>query len=97
MEKRINVVVKEPGKPAERRTIDNTLEALQQLVGGYIETVTFASDVLAIVNEEGRLLGLPESGVMGLVGTVVFVRPKKENFASLKEIDAGIHLDFLGE
>lgn len=38
--------------------IPNDLHTLQELVGGYIETVTLATDVCIICNEEGRLLGL---------------------------------------
>lgn len=44
MDKKIRVLVKEPGKEAELREIPNTLEDLQCIVGGYIETVTFAED-----------------------------------------------------
>ena len=38
-------------------TIPNTLEALQDAVGGYIETVTLFEGVVMIVDEEGRLKG----------------------------------------
>ena len=41
--------------------IDNKLEKLQELVGGYIETVTMTMDSCIIVNEEGRILGLPHN------------------------------------
>lgn len=34
MEEKIRVIFKEPGKPAEVREIPNTLEALQEAVGG---------------------------------------------------------------
>ncbi|WP_302645006.1 DUF3846 domain-containing protein [Dysosmobacter sp.] len=34
---------------------------MQAAVGGYIETVTFASDAVVICNEEGRLQGLPHN------------------------------------
>lgn len=44
-EKQILAVVKEPGQsPRVEPLFDNTLEAFQQAVGGYIETVTIASD-----------------------------------------------------
>ena len=36
----ISVYVKMPGKPPEKQTIPNTLEALQGIVEGYIETTT---------------------------------------------------------
>lgn len=35
----VRVLYKEPGKPAEFRTIENTLKAFQHLVGGYIEVM----------------------------------------------------------
>jgi hypothetical protein len=41
--------------------IDNKLEKLQELVGGHIETVTMTMDSCIIVNEEGRILGLPHN------------------------------------
>ena len=41
------------------KTIDNTLEAFQQLEGGYIETDHVGQGVIAIVNEDGIALDLP--------------------------------------
>lgn len=35
------------------------LKELQNLVGGYIETIPVATDQLMVVNEEGKLLKLP--------------------------------------
>lgn len=39
--------------------VPNRLKTLQQIVGGYIETVTIADDACVICNEDGRLQGLP--------------------------------------
>jgi len=39
--------------------IDNTLEAFQQAVGGYIETVNLNGDELVVCNEDGINLKLP--------------------------------------
>ena len=36
-----------------------TLEYMQEVVGGYIEIVTFPDRTMLICNEEGRLKGLP--------------------------------------
>lgn len=59
----IKVIVVEPNKKPYIKEIDNTLEAKQELVGGDIEIVSsFFSedkDFDFIVNEEGKLLGLP--------------------------------------
>lgn len=51
----MKVIYKAPGCAPEPRDIPNTLEELQATVGGYIETVTIATDAAIICNEEGRL------------------------------------------
>lgn len=50
---------KDAADPGHMMEIENTLEAFQELVGGYIETFTFSTDTTLVINEEGRLLGLP--------------------------------------
>lgn len=86
---KILAVIKEPGRePYVEPTLENTLEALQKAVGGgHIETVTLCTDLVLIVNEEGRLLGLPENTTvcgLPLCGTIVAVGRKKDEFASIK-------------
>lgn len=79
----IRAIIKDPNRPAREETIPNTLDALQRLVGGYIETVTPASDWLIICNEEGRLEGLPYNvEVCGIdfVGTIVLAGMKGDEF-----------------
>lgn len=52
----------------EQAEIDNTLETMQKIVGGYIETVTLSKDTVLICNEEGRLKGLqPSARILGEV------------------------------
>lgn len=41
--------------------IDNTLEALQEAVGGLIETVTVTEKIVIVCNEEGKLNNLPKN------------------------------------
>ena len=48
--------------------IENTLEALQTAVGGYIEVVPLTPRLCVICNEEGKLLGLPVTAA--LVGDI---------------------------
>lgn len=56
------------------RHIPNTLEALQAEVGGYIETVRLTTELLLIINEEGRLMDMPENRhLKGIVGPAVIV------------------------
>lgn len=87
-ENQILVIMKQPGKGAcVEPLFDNTLKAFQTAVGGYIETVTIAEDVCLIVNEEGILRGLPYNTTVGgqpLLGTVIVVGVRGEDFVSLK-------------
>ena len=86
-EKQILVIIKEPGKaPRVEPLFDNDLKAFQEAVGGYIETVTLATDLVIICNEEGRLQGLPWNCTafgVDFVGTIVVAGVKGEEFASL--------------
>lgn len=60
MKDQIKVIIKRPYEPLGRtRAIPNTLECLQDLVGGYIETIHIAPGLLLICNEEGKLHQLP--------------------------------------
>lgn len=80
--------------PADRMpyvtNISNTLENLQRIVGGYIETAMVFSDAVVICNEEGRLLGLPENQSLFLSGfcgncLICGVDANGEDFTSLPE------------
>ncbi len=54
------VLLVEPEKKPRVVEIDDTLEALQELVGGYIEAIyPFEDEVALICNEEGKITGLP--------------------------------------
>ena len=80
---KITVYVKEPGEAPEERVIDNTLEALQDIVGGYIETVTLSADLVIICNEEGRRLGLEHNcKICGVdfVGTIIIAGIYRDEF-----------------
>lgn len=65
MKDKIRVLYKPAGAPMELREIPNTLQACQELVGGYIEPVSIFSDALLVANEEGLILGLPENPFLG--------------------------------
>ena len=43
--------------PANRK--DYTLDELKEVVGGYIEIISLPDDFLMVLNEEGKLKGLP--------------------------------------
>lgn len=56
-EKKIKVVVAEPGKEAYTTEIDTGLESLQKAVGGFIECFYPYDDCIIVCNEEGKLDG----------------------------------------
>lgn len=101
-ENQIMVVIKEPGKAAYVDPLfDNTLEAFQNAVGGYIEVVSVGRGMngVLICNEEGKLLDLPLNVSLGwddLVGTVIAVGVRGEEFASLKAAEIPCFMNLLG-
>lgn len=84
-------VLMDKDDPGEIREIENTLEAFQEIVGGYIETFTFSQDVTLVINEDGRILGLPVNRDFcghRFVGPMVFVGYDDEGeFTDLPEED----------
>lgn len=83
MKKKIKVVYIEPGRDPEFRTVNNTLEAMQILVKGYIEALTVSNDMVIICNEEGRLRNMPynrELFGIDLYGPIVLVGTEGEDF-----------------
>lgn len=82
----IKVICKAPRCAPELRTIPNTLEAMQDYVGGYIEAVTFAQDAAIICNEEGRLMGMPFNTILcgrSFVGPILIVGVDGDEFADV--------------
>lgn len=79
---------KRPGEAWEPIEVENELKPLQQAVGGYLESFTFAEDACVLCDEEGRLKGKPyNTTVCGVpfVGTVLIVGVDGEEFADLTE------------
>lgn len=82
----MKALYKAPGEPAKVIDIENTLKALQEAVGGYIETITIAEDACIIGNEEGRIKGLPfNCNLVGLklFGPILIVGTKGDEFTDL--------------
>lgn len=94
MGKKIRAIVKRPDEEIGHiTTVSDSLENLQRIVGGYIETVTVIKEdpkVVIICNEEGRLLGLPYNcSINGVdfVGAIVIVGVDGDEFADIPPID----------
>ena len=86
MADKIYVAVKRPGELPRHVWMANSLENFQRYVGGYIETVTLATDLVIICNEEGRLRELPYNCTIcgvDLVGDIVIAGAKDDEFADL--------------
>lgn len=61
-EEKIKVLALLPMELPKEIELDNTLEAMQNFVGGLIECITLSdtgSEVTLVCNDEGKLLGLP--------------------------------------
>ena len=85
----IKILVKEPGEYPEIREVEDKLKSYQKIVGGYIETVPIAKNLILVCNEEGILLNLSVNIINNYPyrGTVFFVRTEYENFVSLTDVD----------
>lgn len=83
---KIGVIIKEPGRVPRHVNISSTLENLQKTVGGYIETVTIASDCVVICDEEGRIKGKEYCCTIcgvDFVGTVIIAGVDGDEFADV--------------
>lgn len=57
--KKVTILLCRVGQEPQTLDIDNTLEAMQGVVGGLIEMVPLAPHIDIVCNEEGKLLSLP--------------------------------------
>lgn len=100
-EKRIKVLVVEPNEKPYETVIDNTLEAKQEIVGGYIEAVPLSESAELICNDEGKLIGLPPNRRFGndiITGTFIIVGANEsEHFCSLSNEDIEKYKDMFEE
>ena len=80
----LKVFIKRPDSDWYATNINCNLQKLQNIVGGYIETVTLPQyGVVIVCNEEGLLLDLPHNTtVCGIpfVGTIVVVGFEGDEF-----------------
>lgn len=98
------ILVKPQEKPVVRE-IDASLESMQKIVGGYIQTVyPFDEPVALVCNDEGKLLGLPlnrvlrdeEGNVYDIISGTFFLcaaPPDSDRFESLNDQQVETYLD----
>ena len=82
----IKIVFKKPGEKAYSLKIENTLEKLQELIGGYIEVIKI-DDYIVIFNEEGLLKNLEPNifiGGMNILGNVIFASSNDDEIYGLE-------------
>ncbi|MCI8363914.1 MAG: DUF3846 domain-containing protein [Eubacterium sp.] len=74
---------------------DNSLKAEQEYVGGLIAVMPLTDEIVLIVNDEGKIAGLPYNRVMlvdgrpvdVLAGNIMEVRHEGEEFTSIQPED----------
>jgi hypothetical protein len=89
----MRVLIKEPGKPWETAEVENTLEALQGVVGGYVETIPIVAtdsveEAVMVMDEEGRLKGNERNITIcgtDIVGTVIICGQDGSEFCDAPE------------
>ena len=87
---RIRVLIKDPGQKAREWNIENQLETLQSIVGGYIEMIPIGDTMAMIVDEEGKLKGKKwnfdiHGGADCIVGTCIFTGVDGEDMTGLDD------------
>lgn len=84
----MKAIIKEAGQNPIVTDIENTLEALQQTVGGYIQVINLNEKTVLICDEEGKLKDKPYNFGIGfdyIVGTAIFVNTTAEDFTDIDE------------
>ncbi len=92
------ILLVSPGQQPKKTTIDDTLAAMQRIVGGHIQAVyPFEEPVALICHEEGKLLHLPlnralrspdTGGIYDIIAGDFFLcaaPPDSEHFESLTD------------
>lgn len=83
-------ILKRVSEAAYTVDIDNTLEALQKAVGGYLEAIGIDDGLIMLVDEDGRMKKRPYNFDLGnsmIVGDVLIVRSSDGEFTDLTKED----------
>lgn len=84
----MTALIKHPKQPAQVIELPDDqherMEQIQKLVGGWFELVRLSPQLGALVNEDGRMLGM-KYNLFGLVGPIVFVGIGEDEFVDLPQ------------
>ena len=89
----IDILILEPNKQPYTKSIENDLKACQEIVEGYIEVIRLKDGACLVLNEDGKIMGLPFCRDLNVVGYNDFVvgnaficnSDMEGNFTSLEE------------
>lgn len=101
MDRKIDVLIVEPGKRPRMSTVVDDLEHLQEIVGGPIEAGCYLPQrVMLICNGEGKNMGLPPNRLNPngsgdtICGTFLLCSFEGERFASLSDEQRKMFQDY---
>ena len=60
----MRVLVVEPEHKPEVRDIDDSLKAMQKIVGGLIQPIYLDDSVVLLCNDDGKFMDLPEDRLL---------------------------------
>ena len=98
----MRVVYLKVGRPPVVKDIDGSLESMQKLVGGYIQSVPLSYNTALVCDEDGRMKGRPVNRVaftddgkeIDLIrGDFFIVGTGSEDFVSLTDEQAVEYID----
>lgn len=85
----MKIVIKKVGQAPEVKEIKGELHEMQEIVGGYLEVIGLFDGIFCVINEEGKLIGLPANFAFAsdvIVGDVFFCSVSGEDFVSLNDM-----------
>lgn len=87
---KIKVLFRAPvNQPLKLMEIENELDVLQKLIGGYIQVIEIGHNVLCILDEEGRFKESKNNFYHDrygwIIGNVIFCNQSGEDFTSLTD------------
>ena len=87
---KLRIILAEPNRKAVISYIDCAYKAMQDIVGGRLETFGLNNELYIVCNADGKARGLPENR-FGVYGTFFMCRSNADGkFASVKKRDIEI-------